>query len=112
MGSRQRSETLAQEDSEMTSLRIVKPQHEAPSYDDDFFDDILGLFPDASGYAPKSGCCGKYIYDGRNWNDVIEDSIDYYAPRGDHDLIQQAVADAAQWNMPAETPYIDLGVGG
>lgn len=82
------------------------------SYDDDFFDDMLGLFPDASGYAPKEGMCGKYIYDGNNWTPVIEDNSDYYPSRADDELVSMALDDILEWGIPEGTPYVDLGAGG
>ncbi len=89
--------------------RIIDKQ---PLYDEDFLDDMMGLFPDASGYAPKAGCCGKYLYDGKNWGNYIEYNEKYYPPKGDLALIKQAALDIDKWGIPKGTDYIDLGAGG
>lgn len=81
-------------------------------YDDDLFDDILGLFPDSNGYAPKAGACGKYIYDGNNWLPVIEHDDSYYPPEADQSLVNAALLDVDTWGIPEGTPYVDLGAGG
>jgi len=87
-------------------------QSENHHTDDDFFDDVLGMFPDASGYAPKAGRCGKYVYESENWGDFISHSDNYYPPQGDLALIQTAIREIDKWGVPLGTPYIDLGAGG
>ena len=84
----------------------------ASVHDEDFFDDMLGLFPDALGFAPKAGNCGKYIYDGKNWTSVIDDDSSYYPAIADHDLMILALKEISEWGIPAGTPYVDLGAGG
>jgi len=92
--------------------KAIKPRFLDVTYDEDFFEDMLGIFPDASGFAPTSGGVGKYIYDGENWNDIVEHSSDFYVPRADHELTRQATSDIDTWGIPHGTPYVDFGVGG
>lgn len=90
----------------------IPSQPIASSYDEDFFDDVVGLFPDSSGFAPKAGCCGKYIYNGENWAPVIGDNLSYYPAIADHDLMELSLKEISEWRLPVGTPYVDLGIGG
>jgi len=38
-----------------------KPQSSRQNYDDDFFDDMLGVFPTITGYAPKAGRVSRFL---------------------------------------------------
>jgi uncharacterized SAM-dependent methyltransferase len=93
-------------------IQIKAPETAQNIYDEQFFDDMHGIFPDASGCAPTSGGVGKYIYDGGNWNEIVEHSSDFYIPKADHELTEMAVRDFAMWSVPSGTPYVDFGVGG
>ncbi len=94
----------------------LKPENAAingtPEYDVDFLDDMLGVFPDHTGYAPKSGKCGKYIYAEHNWGDFIAHSENYVQSNTDAVLMQEALNDCASWGVPDGASYVDFGVGG
>ncbi|MDD3029215.1 MAG: L-histidine N(alpha)-methyltransferase [Alphaproteobacteria bacterium] len=80
--------------------------------DADFFYDMLALFPDASGFSPMAGCVGKYIYDGDNWNEIVEESHDFYIPRGDKELMDCFFQDREGLEAVRGLPCVDFGVGG
>src|ERR1700722_9029266 len=74
--------------------------------DQDFFDDACDLFMET-----YSGHVGKYIYDDKNCDNITKNSLDYYIPQADEDLIKLASEDLKR-ELPEGVPYVDFGVGG